>query len=71
MFAQLLTKLACFALLLNDGVFAKKYKKVGRSKMQGTDTILEFQKPKYVQDEYMYEDEQTNDGYGFMRDQRE
>ena len=28
MFAQFLTKLACFALLLNDGVFAKKYKKV-------------------------------------------
>ena len=28
MIANALTKLACFALLLNDGVFAKKYKKV-------------------------------------------
>ena len=27
MFTQLLTKLVCFALILNDGVFAKKYKK--------------------------------------------
>ena len=30
-----------------------------------------FQKPKYVEDEYMYEDEPANDGYGFMRDQCE
>ena len=65
MIANALTKLACFALLLNDGVFAKKYKKVNY-------TFYHFekfaQKPKYVEDEYMYED-QASEGYGFMRDQ--
>ena len=31
MFTQLLTKLVCFALILNDGVFAKKYKKASKT----------------------------------------